>query len=264
MNFIPIKEKLKHFELDIHSENIRLYNFLIEYRTNLDFIIDYYFLKFDIRGLCKDYNEFMKECFFEPIDNALNEENEYLIQADFFLNVKYFVTSILSEYDKSIVNSYFTYELKKDLHIMHERVLHILSLIGYKTEIKDEYVHIIKSNINAEIVAEKVEDDNVKWKILEFNKYDIRIEEKINILEDMYKEFEKIRSKSIPTIANKIAKYMNTGGIRHKIDDKIDEKVIKYIKENPSIYDVIYELMIECFLHVDNLEAIEKIEKSLK
>ncbi len=267
MPYIPIQERQKKFKFKTVDEFNRLIDDIKKSWPIISSLFKSVFARYPFRNHELSTVDFINNGLIENIGNnkEISLEDKYIYSCEWIFNVLFHIKNYkkISYFDRENlekIDGYFT--------LVHDRSSLILSYLGYKYTLIESspynYINITKTNTLAENAALLIENKKVAFDILKFNHHGITYEEKTKLIEEMYKYFEGIRSSSPQNVAKTIANIMNNG-LRHNHKERIkNTKVEKYIEKNPNVIDDVYNLLIECFYHQQNISIISTIKSLSK
>lgn len=240
-------EKLSRRSIDITYELMRISKLFTSVDFKKDFDLIYPFIENKLGTFNnKDYISLIISNTDKSYDIP-----KYLDYCDAFL-------TIYKAYKKLLNDEYYL-SFYVDFEIVLEGINFILDRLDYQIFVDDHDNYIITTkDAVAEEVASISTYEKIKWRILEYNEYNISLEEKKNILRHLYIEFEKIRSLLSNTYSKKIGGLINC--IRHNKDDQEDNPYSFYFKNEEEWCDKLYDLLLESFLHAENKKIIKEID----
>lgn len=266
MSRITLKEKLERGELDLKKAKNELAGFFIDLKEME--IFQATFNEFPLAHNFVNAESWIDHILSITSDGACYEGPDGPLRSlEFYLNEKLLFEAYLTLIEAYCAVTLFIYRkniysTSSNIFKNFDRVIRInLEKLNYRIvedEDSDE-IQIVKIDELAEKVASMKMNKNIKWRILEFNNYKTTIEEKENILKQMYEVFEKPRKKITNPTSTMIGDLMNNC-IRHK---GIKTPYEFYIKNKEKWVQYIYDLFLEIFIGLDNkkIKLEYKIEK---
>lgn len=248
---IPFGEKLKSRQINIDFEIQKLHNiFDTEFYNDGELLFEY----LDNKMGCFDFEEFMN-LLYENL-NLSDPIARYLDYCDFFL----LFLEPLRKF-KSKPNPYE--KIQTDFETILDGIVFILDRIDYQILINDnnKLLIMLKDTVAEEVAGSLVYAD-IKWRVLEYNAHNTELKDKKAIISELYKKFEEIRPNLKQTnreIETRLGELIQL--VRHKKDERKQEKYAFYYNDEEKWCDKIYDLLLECFLHEDNKRTLSEINK---
>ncbi|VEU82751.1 hypothetical protein [Acholeplasma hippikon] len=236
---IADKESILNFNLNYEIERLEEYFYKF---SLIEKDLSYYFERFPNkkhRSSFRDYYNYVEEIY----ENSVYDER-YLILSDFLINIALFGKFIrdTTGIEKPRINQ---------ILLEFERIYYILSKLNFEVKIENSGTYNVTARILhkdqlAEFVASKINNTKVTKNILEFLEYNLSLDRKQDILEELYKYYEGIKNGGN---AGQILQTLFNNGLRHEADNKVKCQAIKeYINENREyVINESFKLMIEAF-----------------
>lgn len=175
------------------------------------------------------------------------------IKENVYIYLELLINIFNSKYAKTFIMKTKENEEKLIIENIFKNVNEVLDKLNYKIVNYDNDRHIIiPKNEVAKQVSEKIENDYISFKTLEYNHHTLigNLDEKKTILKLLADEFEKSKQsllkneKLIKSDIENLGYLLNNFNIRH--DNKRNQDVLSKLddKELEEIYDMTYDLLI--------------------
>lgn len=245
------------------SNTIRINNYSYTLKNCVN---QYYFGYWKNRNHCIDVDDYLNALDYDILfDNAENNIEDFLTLIELIYNFWYLPYNDIENQDNSsiIANDNY-YHLQK---IMND----CLSEYNHKAYLdkENERIYVVEDKPEITAVAEIVNDE-LALSVIKYNHHTLKghINAKKSILlslgsqlEPQRKELSQINKK----LSDNVFYLLNNLNLRHNnktVGDKNYNQYVSSIEDNEleQWYDELYQMMLLCFLMLDNVQREEKIE----
>lgn len=249
---------LNNMKINPRNEYVKLYRLFYDSENNYSLyeLLNQNFYKVSFRGTCMDLDEFDKynDIYFDR--SPQNFDIDYLISfCEYIINfvgVAFNINNI---------------KLNYDLAFLQKQVLTVVQKLGYTFVDKEGIIIFIQESPEAMFVAECVSNDELSYKIWEYNHHKLKgdLSAKKTILLKIADELEPKR-KTLKTLDTELEKDLfiafNNFNIRHNnITVGSPKYSAPFAELSPDVqetlYDYVYKLSLIAFIKLEN--GVDKI-----